>query len=127
MPWRYEHNETSGIVEVFYTGNITAQDLRQSTSELIQLEKRDGLNRFLVDASAMSLDADTSLIDILALPARQYLDEEADRQGCVAVFAPEESNAIDAVRFYETACKNRGWLVQQFPAREAALRWLMQE
>ena len=111
-------------MEVFYTGTTSAQDLQESTSALIELEKQEDLNRFLVDASAMTLDASTSLLDILALPARQYVEEHADRRGCVAVFLPDSSAAVDAVRFYETACRNRGWIVQRFAAREEALSWL---
>ncbi len=124
MPWRYERNTELGIVEVFYTGTTSAQDLQESTSALIELEKRENLNRFLVDVSAMTLDASTSLLDILALPARQYLEEHADRRGCVAVFVPDSSAAVDAVRFYETACRNRGWIVQRFAEHGEALAWL---
>ena len=83
MPWTYKHNPTLQIVEVAYTGVITARDLRESTSEFIALEKEKGMNRFLIDTTEMKFTG--SLVDIYDLPNKQYPEEEADRHGRVAV------------------------------------------
>ena len=76
MPWTYEINPTLQIVEVAYTGNTTARDLQESTSAFIALEKKEGLNRFLIDTSEMELTA--SIMDVYNLPDKQYLEEAAE-------------------------------------------------
>ena len=122
MPWIYEHNPTLQIIEVVYAGDITARDLRESNSEFIALEKEKGMNRFLVDATGMKLDA--NLVDLYNIPTQQYVEEKADRQGRVAVLLPTSTRAKKAVEFFETVCRNRGWLVQVFSERQKALDWL---
>ncbi|KAA3629905.1 MAG: hypothetical protein DWQ09_02425 [Proteobacteria bacterium] len=122
MPWTYNYSPTLQIVEVFYVGRTTAYDLKESTSELIALEKEKGVNRFLIDTSEMEFVA--SMIDILDLPEKQYIEEEADRSGRIALIMPTSLRTKEAVEFYETACKNRGWNVQTFLEREEAVRWL---
>ena len=122
MPWNYKHNPTLEIVEVAYRGTITARDLRDSTSELIALQKRKGLNRFLVDTTEMELDA--SLADVYDLPAKQYEEEGADREGQLAIILPASPREKEAVQFYETTCKNRGWKVHAFSDRQGAISWL---
>ena len=122
MPWSYVRNSELKIVDVVYKGEISASDLRESTSEFIVLEKREALNRFLIDADEMSLAPNTSLFDVLDLPAKQYVEEEADRAGRVAVYLSASSKAQDTVQFYETACTNRGWMVKVFRGRQEALR-----
>ena len=122
LPWTYEHNPTHQIIEVVYEGDITASDLRESTSELIALGKEKGINRFLVNSTGIKLDA--NLVDLYDLPTRQYLKEKADRQGRIAVILPTSARAREAVKFFETVCMNRGWLVQVFSERQEALDWL---
>ena len=48
-------------------------DLQEATSVFIDMEKEKGLNRFLIDATEMVLDA--SLADIYNVPARQFQPE----------------------------------------------------
>ena len=122
LPWIYEHNSALQIIEVIYTGDITASDLRESTSELIALGKEKGINRFLVDTTKMKLDA--KLVDLYHIPTQQYVEEKADRQGRVAVLLPTSTREKKAVEFFETVCRNRGWLVQVFSERQEALYWL---
>ena len=127
MPWTYERNTSLGLVEVFYTGEVTTRELQESTSALIELEKTDGLIRFLVDVTEMRLSSFTSLFDIFNIPAKQYEEEEADRDGRVAVFVPDHSEMLSVVKFYENACVNRGWMVKRFAERQEALEWLISE
>ena len=122
MPWSYDYNSKLQIVEVVYEGQITADDLSESTSKHIELEHKKGWNRFLVDATKMKMA--TSIMAVYDLPAKQYIEEKADRQGCVAVLLPEDTIAKEAVEFYETVCRNRGWMVQVFSERQAAIDYL---
>ena len=122
MPWAYKCIPAQKIVEVEYSGKITARDLHESTSKFISLEKEKGLNKFLVDTTEMDLDS--SYMDIYDLPTKQYLKEKADRKGRVAIIPPICDRAMEAVRFYENVCRNRGWMVQVFSKRQEAEDWL---
>ena len=122
MPWTYEYNTTLQIVEVEYTGEITAVELRESTSAFIALEADKGLNRFLVDTTEMKIAS--SMADIYDLPTKQYLEEQADRRGRVALMLPDCPKTKEAVLFYEDVCRNRGWMVQAFSKRQEAVDWL---
>ncbi len=122
MPWSYEVDPVQHIVKVAYTGDVTKHELRESASECIAMEEKKGLNRFLVDTTEMK--SVSSLMDLYDLPANQYVEENADRLGRVALVPPKSPKAREAVRFYETVCQNRGWMVQVFEKRHAAIEWL---
>jgi len=123
MSWTYNHNPTLEIVEVVFVGTITALDLQESTSELIQLEKEKGINQFLVDATQMHYSG--SLTVVHDLPAKQYLEAGADRFGRVAVVLPTSPRDREFVQFYETVCQNRGWFVKAFSTTREAIGWLI--
>ena len=122
MPWVCKENKALKIVELVFTDTITGQDLRESTSECIRMEEEEGLNRFLVDTTKMVLSS--SLMEVYDLPTRQYIEESADRLGRVAILPPKCEKTHEAVRFYETVCRNRGWLVEVFADVEKAREWL---
>jgi len=122
MPWSYKHNPELRIYEVRYKGKVTAHDLQQSSSELIALQKANDVNRYLVDATDMQFSG--SLVDVYDIPHAQYEEEGADRSGRVAVVLPRELRSKEAVIFYETVCRNRGWDAQAFSAFDEAVSWL---
>jgi len=112
-----------GVIELTFRGPTARDDLREATSKCIILGKQAATTKFLVDATAIDLIA--SLLDLYDLPAKQYEEEEADRLSCVALILPTSEEAREALRFYETACKNRGWNVQVFSEKQGAIDWLM--
>ncbi len=122
MPWSYDIDPDQQIVAVVYTGDVTKRELGESASEFIALEHNKGLNRFLIDTTEMK--SVSSLMDVYDLPVNQYVEENADRLGRVALIPPKASRAKEAVRFYETVCQNRGFMVQVFDKRNAAMEWL---
>ncbi len=122
MPWTFRDHPTPTIVEVVIAGETTANDLRGLTSVLIAMEKEQGSNRFLIDTTEMEFAA--SIADIYALPNNQYEKEGADRRARVAVISSASRREKEAVKFYETACRNRGWMVQAFSAPQPAIEWL---
>ncbi len=122
MPWTYKYNPTLQIIEAVFFGSITARDLKESTSEFIAWEKEKDINRFLIDTTEMEFAA--SLVDVYNLPAKQYQEEKADRNGRVALVLSRYPWEKEAAQFYETVCKNRAWDVQAFSEREEAVNWL---
>jgi hypothetical protein len=123
MPWTTSYNPALGIVETILSGPVTDADLQQATTKTIQSGKNANTTKFLIDTSEMIMAA--SLVDLLALPTEQYEKEGADRKSRVAVISPKKGNAVEAVQFYETACRNRGWIVMLFAERQSALDWLL--
>lgn len=122
MPVRFASPPNPFIVEMVFDGEITAADLRETTSAGIDIEKTDGVIRFLVDATGMVISA--SLLDVFEVPTRQFFDEGADRRSRLAIVMPTDPDSRTAVEFFETASTNRGWLVRAFDARRDAMEWL---
>jgi hypothetical protein len=122
MSYTINHNASLGVIELTYSGRITGTDLREATSKCISLGRQTGTTKFLVDEVGMDLAV--SILDLYDLPNKQYEDEEANRQGRVAIILPTSKEARDAVQFYVTACQNRGWFVRVFSERLSAINWL---
>ncbi len=70
------------------------------------------------------MEITASLIDVFNIPDKQYVEEKADRTGRVALILPSSPREKKAVNFFETVCKNRGWLVQTFLEHQDAVNWL---
>ena len=122
MPWSHEYDSILDVIEVVYRGSTSAQDLQESTSALIDIEHKKGINRFLVDTSDMQLDA--TLLDVHDIPETQYVVEGADREGKVAIILSASRFERQAGMFYRDACQNRGWFVEAFSDRKEAIDWL---
>ena len=122
MAYTLEYNRILKIVELVYTGRLTAQESRESTSKTIALGKKHGDADALIDITEAELSV--SIFDLLVLPDRQYAEEDMNRTIRVAVVPPKLPKDKEAARFYETACLNRGWRVQLFPNRDDAIEWL---
>jgi hypothetical protein len=122
MSYTINHNASLGVIELTYSGRITGTDLKEATSKCISLGKQTGTTKFLVDEVEMDLAA--SIVDLYDLPNKQYADEGANRQAHVAIILPTSKEARKAVKFYEIACQNSGWLVRVFPERQDAINWL---
>jgi len=123
IPHTVKHDRRTGIAELAFHGPITRHDLRASTAECAGLQRKAGVRRFLIDANGWEVTA--SFFDLVALPEEQYVDEGFDPLSRIAVILPTSPKAVEAAQFYRTACANRGWNVQTFAGREAALEWLM--
>ena len=123
MSWDVAHDPTINIVIVTYTGRTTGNDLRAATSAAIALSKENGTTNFLVDAAALEITA--SIFEIYELPVRQYVEERVERISRIAVIRPVAPDALDAAKFYETVCQNRGWFAKLFSGRQSAVSWLV--
>ena len=122
MPYSITHIIGMALVELTFAGPITGADLKESTAECIALQKERGVTRFLIDGDDWEVVA--PLVDVLDLPDKHYWDERVLKQTRIAVVLPVSKRSREAVRFYETACKNRGWNAQLHPNRQTAIDWL---
>lgn len=124
MAWHASYQQALHIVEVVYTGPTDQRDLQQATSHCIALAKANNTTRFLVDAAALELTA--SLIDVYNLPEKQYIEEGAERTSRIALIRPRQPRSQEAADFYETVCRNRGWIVKVVATRAEAVDWLLE-
>jgi len=122
MPWSANYNKTLCLIEIEYTGVTTAQELQESTTHCIALGKEKDTKRFLVNAIDMELSA--TMMDIYNIPTKQYVDEEADPMGRLAIIAPNSARGIQAAKIFEIVCRSNGWMAKVFENDQAALGWL---
>jgi len=117
------HDASIGIIEVVCSGHITANDLEGAVTERISLEKETGVSRILMDVSAAQLSA--TFIDLVDIPEKLYEALGANRRSRITVVLPASHDEQERWRFFETACTNRGWMVEVFSERQTAMDWLL--
>jgi hypothetical protein len=124
MPYSVQHDPRSDVATITYTGAITMEDLLGATTECVALQKSAGCLRYLIESPDWMLEAST--IEIFTLPTREYPLADLDRRTRIAIVEPPNEKAREAARFFETACRNRGWNARVLPDRGAALGWLLE-
>ncbi len=122
MPWSVHYNPSLGIIEEVFYGLVATSELTEATSQRVSLQKETSITKILNDVSDIKLES--SVIDILNFPDKQYSVENVDRKTCMALILPKCSKARDLAEFFMTACLNRGWTVRPFEERQRALDWL---
>jgi len=125
MTWNAMHDPTANIVVVTYTGETTGEDMRAASAAAILLGRENDTIKFLVDATRLEITA--TIFDVYKMPYQQYVDEGVDRRSRIAVLEPVAPEALDAARFYQTACLNHGWFAKLFAERDRAIQWLISD
>ena len=123
MTWTVRHDPATGVVKVAYTGRVTSADLVEAATARIRLQKEVGAKRVLIDISGVT-EPDAGIPDVFELPGKLYAEMEACPQSRMAVVLPEDRRIRDIACFFETASRNRGWMVRSFEKRRDALDWL---
>ena len=122
MPFSVSHDAGRKIATVHFTGTISADDLMGASARCFALQKETGCLRFLIDSREWDLAA--GVLDLHALPHREYAKAELDRRTRIAVVQPTNEKARQGARFYEDSCRNRGWNARILPDFDAAVAWL---
>lgn len=122
MSWTVDYENATHTVRITLAGETTGEDLRHATSEAILKGRSHGTCAFLVNACEIRLHA--SAFALVALPDQQYPAEGADRRSRVAVIMPTAAREQEEIRFYETACLNRGWHVRCCSSADEGYAWL---
>ena len=123
MPWRVEFVPEKGIVVVTCSGEIRDEDARAQVEETTRLLKQNQASAVLTDYS----DA----VSEVSLPSLYWLPDYYSELGApwnirVAVVLPRTRYRVESFQFFELVCKNAGYDVSVFHAREAAEDWLAQ-
>ena len=124
MPWSVNYDADLGVVCIVNSGRVTADEFKASALESIALCKKHRTGLLLIDDSKLEVVVSTN--DIFEMP-QFYEDADASRKGRWALIQPSSGPARKEIKFYETVCRNRGWLVELFNDRQKAIDWLLNE
>ncbi len=123
MPWRAQLDAPRNLVEVAYSEDVSAADIRESALAVIGLMKQADTGLVLADiTTATRLELSTS--EVVGLP-ELFRRLGLDRPFREAMIAPLDSSVRDQAEFYETVCVNRGIPVRVFRDRDSAVQWLV--
>lgn len=123
MPWNIYLHTDQPIIETRYWGLIGQTELSDAVTKTGDLITEH--NRTLILSDCTGLEAGGhSIVDLY------FIADELAKSGLAdiikeAILLPTEIASTDMVRFWETACYNRGLKVRIFDQRESALAWLL--
>lgn len=124
MPYKYIEPDGSDILEVKYTGIVTAEDHKGAINEFKTINETK--KYFLVLTDLIEMEIAPSVLNIY--DNVNLLEQiEIDKAISEAIILPENKFAAENVRFYENACVNRGFNVKTFNERDKALSWLKKQ
>jgi hypothetical protein len=121
MPWKTRLIENPKYIEIIYSGIVTPQQLYMALESSVSLSRENKTELFLADCTTMV--GGHTAVDLYGLISL-FEKLEIGRTAKEAVIMLTVQESADEIRFYETACKNRGFNVKLFNNREEAVKWL---
>ncbi len=129
MPVDITVSENNEFINLVYTGNITNDDLLYSIKQAIELQNKNNISLYLADCSNMI--AQHSILDLFT-KIQSFYEIGLRKDMKEAIILPNSNSdevsteSADKIKFYETACLNRGFKVKIFPGKDEALKWLLE-
>ena len=123
MPWKITFDEQTRVVETTYTGAIGPAELGEVALATIAAGRAHAAKLYLGDC--LTLKHAVTLFNIYDL-INFYDSLSLERDMREAILLPLAPAAGDALKFYETTAKNRGYNVRVFNNRAEALVWLLE-
>ena len=121
MHWDIEFIKKDKTISVKYRGAANAALLIRSFEECAGLAAKLEVSRFLADTS--DIEPALTAAEIYELP-KTYDRLLIDRKTRYAIIQSQNPAARKNMAFFETVCRNRGYLVKLFEDRETAMAWL---
>lgn len=121
MAWAASYNNEHNLVELIYKGKVTPADLHEALMAAVKLAKENNSILFLADCSDM--EGGHSVVDLYGLISL-YESVGLQLKMKEALLLPLLKSPKEDVKFYETACLNKGFNVKVFSSKEKALAWL---
>jgi hypothetical protein len=121
MAWTVEYAADTATVVITGWDEIHDEDVRAQTAEAVYLLQQHHAHGVLADYSEAFSEA--------SLPSLYRLPDYASELGVpwhtrTAVVLPRTRYRLDSYQFFELVCKNAGYNVRLFEAKEAAKAWL---
>jgi hypothetical protein len=123
VPYSVEYLEEPGVVETVYAGALSTVEFKEAVAATADTAAECLCTRFLSDCRELEAGEESPTLDIWALAEflAQLPPGTLERE---ALLLPAAAAAGEDIRFYETACRNRGLDVRVFSERDEALAWL---
>ncbi|MBN2100250.1 MAG: hypothetical protein JW753_11715 [Dehalococcoidia bacterium] len=121
MPWAAEYVPARATVVVNSSGRLRFEDMRGIAKRATDLLQKNKASRVLIDCSEAILDV--KVIDIFYLP-ECYERVGVPRDARIAFVVPKTRQPLGICEFYETVCRNKGYLCRLFDTQESAMQWL---
>jgi len=122
MPHQVRYYASLEIAEVTYSGIVTAADVQGNTTEMVALQRQNGVTRFLINLG--DLEVRMAPAELEKLLDEQYRAEGVNRGSRIAIIQPTTESAKAAAQYFVDACQTRGWKSCMLPDRRAAMDWL---
>ena len=122
MPVTVERHDHPAHVRFILSGLVSAAEVNAAAAELLALVAASGVSRVLADAR--ELEGGHGTFELYEMAERFATDATA-RSVREAVLLPQSAAMSSELRFWETACVNRGLHVRVFDDEAAALAWLI--
>lgn len=124
MPTNRILHDGEKILEVVYSGIVSAAELRSFIAESIKIAVEQNFLKVLTDCS--KLEGGHFISDNFET-VNKYETIKGIHKFREAILAPENEGAMELVKFYELACHNRGFKVKLFTERGNAIQWLQKQ
>ena len=121
MPYTVEYQENKGIVMIENSGKFSKEEFVKQAQETLEICRMNNCQHVLSDCTSMLSDINTT--EIFYFPGL-YRNLNTPRSYKLAILLAEDSATNEDISFYENVCKNRGYNVRIFKAKNEALKWL---
>jgi hypothetical protein len=122
MPWHAHIVPGVPVIETSYSGVLSAQDVAAAIEQTLALVRAHGITLLLADCT--TLEGGHSIVDLFSF-VQSIASAEGAESLKEALLLPGLAAAAQNVRFWETACVNRGINSRIFSDRSSALEWLL--
>lgn len=121
--WTLIHHRNLEVIEVRYTGSITAEDMLEGSVARMELAAKESITDFLLDGSECTADQATAEV-VYDIVTREYPTRRVDPDSRFAFLPPESPHALWLVDFFEAMCQQHGLASRRFSDRDSAIAWL---
>jgi len=123
MPWSTSIHPDLPLIEISYSGVITATELSDAFLDTLALANAHNITLILADCTALD-SGGHSVFDLYFL-AETLAASNMPKTLKEAILLPSLPDSAENVDFWETACYNRGLKVRIFDNYQNAIDWLM--
>lgn len=121
MPVNITFETDPDRIELKYTGAIPENEFKEAIMEFIRFNAERKCLLVLTDLREITLTPSIlNVYDMINMFEKMGIDKNTSE----ALIMPENKFAADNIKFYETACQNKGYNVKIFYTKEEALKWL---
>lgn len=121
MPWKTNYVSDTATVVVNGSGRLALHDMTGIAEGITRLLEENKARRVLLDCS--DADLDVKVVDVFYLP-ECYSKVGVPRSARIALVLPKTRQPSGMFEFYETVCRNKGYICRLFDSQQSAEQWL---